>query len=260
MTDSNGLPSNHLLWFLVFFWRWVQNICSSTSICSNELFGCDAVQGGISISLARIHIRTKPNFEMQMCQIGTFGRSHRADLVAALHQLADFCSDRLQMRIHGLDHMTEFVSFRQAVGNQDHFAPSWPRATGIHHAPGSCRVNCIAEIGVSAADAIQIVAQVPRDAERPRVVGECAMLRPHRHVKPGSERQGGDFKRSQPHESRIERRESEGVRGPKAKPDHADDYRQEGEGQKHAHDPHQCLHEGDSMAAGALQRERAALK
>lgn len=260
MTDSNGLPSNHLLWFLVFFWRWVQNICSSTSICSNELFGCDAVQGGISISLARIHIRTKPNFEMQMCQIGTFGRSHRADLVAALHQLADFCSDRLQMRIHGLDHRTEFVSFRQAMGNQDHFAPSWPRATGIHHAPGSCRVNCIAEIGVSAADAVQIVAKVPRDAERPGIVGECAVFRPHGHVKTGGERQGGDFKRSQPHESRIERRESEGGRCPKPQPDHADDYRQEGEGQKHAHNPYQYLHEGDSMAAGALQRERAALK
>lgn len=64
-------------------------------MCSNELFRCDAVQGYISISLARIHIRTKPHFEMQMCQIGTFRSSDRADLIAALHQLADFYPDRL---------------------------------------------------------------------------------------------------------------------------------------------------------------------
>ena len=137
MTDSNGLPSNHLLWFLVFFWRWVQNICSNTPMCSDELFGCDAVQGCISISLARIHIRTKPHFEMQMCQIGTFSRSHRADLVAALHHLADFYPDRLQMRIHGLDHWTEFIFIRQAVCDEDHFAPTRPWNARIHNAPGS---------------------------------------------------------------------------------------------------------------------------
>lgn len=106
-------------------------------MCSNKLFGCDAVQRGISISLARIHIRTKPDFEMQMCQIGTFSRSHRADLVAAQHHLADFYSDRLQMRIHGLDHGTEFITVRQAMGNEDHFAPARPWSARIHHAPGS---------------------------------------------------------------------------------------------------------------------------
>lgn len=137
MTDSNGLPSNHLLWFLVFFWRWVQNICSSTSMCSDELFRRDAVQGCISISLARIHIRTEPHFEMQMCQIGTFSSSHRAYLIAALHHLADFYSDRLQMRIHGLDYRTEFITVRQSMGNDDHFAPTRPWNAGIHHAPGS---------------------------------------------------------------------------------------------------------------------------
>ena len=137
MTDSNGLPSNHLLWFLVFFWRWVQNICSSTSMCSDELFRCDAVQWGVSISLARIHIRTEPHFEMQVCQIGTFCRPHRADLVAALHSLADFYSDRLQMRIHGLDDGAKFVSVWKAMRDEDHFAPARPWNACIYHAPGS---------------------------------------------------------------------------------------------------------------------------
>lgn len=106
-------------------------------MCSDELFGCDAVQGCISISLARIHIRTKPHFEMQMCQIGTFSRSHRADLIAALHQLANFYSNGLQMRIHGLDHRTEFIMVRQAMSNEDHFAPTRPWNARINHAPGS---------------------------------------------------------------------------------------------------------------------------
>lgn len=137
MTDSNGLPSNHLLGFLVFFWRWVQNVCFSTSMCSDELLWCNAVQGIVSISLARIHIRTKPHFEMQMCQIGTFSRSHRADLIATLHQLANFYPDRLQMRIHRLNHRTEFITVRQAMGNEDHFAPARPWNARIHHAPSS---------------------------------------------------------------------------------------------------------------------------
>lgn len=64
-------------------------------MCSDELFGGDAVEGLVSISLARIDISTEPHFEMQVCQIGTFSRPHRSNGVSTLYILTDLRSDRV---------------------------------------------------------------------------------------------------------------------------------------------------------------------
>lgn len=123
-------------------------------MCSDELLGCDTVQRRVSISLARIHIRSEANFEMQVRQIGTFSRAHRADLVAAMHILPDLHSDGVEMGIHGLDHRAEFVSVRQTMRDEDHLAPAGPGDARINHASGSSSVNGSAHIGVAAADAV----------------------------------------------------------------------------------------------------------
>ncbi len=78
---------------LLLFWRWVQNFGVRSTMCSDELLGRDTIQGCVSITLARIHVRTKPHFKMQMCQIGTFGRSDCTDLVTTLHILSCLDSD-----------------------------------------------------------------------------------------------------------------------------------------------------------------------
>lgn len=138
----------------------------------DELLWRDAVEGRVSISLARIHIRTEPHFEMQVCQIGTLCCSYRADFITTLHLLPGPNSDHVQMGIHCLHHRTEFISLRQAMRDEDHFAPARPGTACVHYAPGSCRVNGIAQIGIPAANAVQIVTEMPLDTEWTSIVGE----------------------------------------------------------------------------------------
>ena len=73
----------------------IKSLIRSNLMCSNELFRRDTIQRRVCISLARVYIGTKPYFEVQMCQIGTFCRSHSADLVAALHFLPGLNSNRV---------------------------------------------------------------------------------------------------------------------------------------------------------------------
>ena len=82
----------------------IECLILSTLMNSDELLGCHTVQGRVGVSLAWVHIGTESHLKMQMCQVGAFRRSHRANLVAALHLLPGQDLDRIQMRIHRLHH------------------------------------------------------------------------------------------------------------------------------------------------------------
>lgn len=143
---------------------------------------------------------------MQVGQIRAFRRAHRADLSPSLDHLAVLDEDLIEVRIHRLNHRAILIPIWQAVGHNDHLAPAGTRHAGVNHTTRSGGKNRVSQVGILPADAIEIIAEVPRDAERPRVVGERPVLRTQRHVKPHRHRQKGDLLRSQPLKRRVERR------------------------------------------------------
>lgn len=102
---------------------------------------------------------------MQMCQIGTFSRANGAYPEAAFHLLPAFHFDGCQVGVDGLNDGAEFVSVRQAMSYEDHFAPTWTGTSHIDHPTGSYCVNSISQIRVPAADAVEIVSQMTLDAK-----------------------------------------------------------------------------------------------
>jgi hypothetical protein len=129
-------------------------------MCSNELLRSHTIEGSISISLARIHIRTDSDFEMQMCQIGTPCRSHGAYFFASLNLLPSLDENGLQMRIHRLHHWTELILVWKSMRDEDHFAPARAGTASIDHPAGPCGVDSLSQIGVSTANAVQIITQM----------------------------------------------------------------------------------------------------
>lgn len=167
---------------------------------------------------------------MQMCQIGTFSRTNGSYLAATLHLLTALHFKGFQVGVDRLNDRAELVSIWQAMSYEDHFAPTWTGTSRIDHLTGSCCVNSIAQIGVPPADAVEIVSQMTLDAKGLGVVGQCAMLRPHGHVKACRHGQGGHFERCQAKECRIERLGLMSQSAPETQPDHAKQNRHESQG------------------------------
>lgn len=110
-----------------------------------DLWG-NTVERGISISLARVHIRTSPDLKMEMRQISTVCCAHRAYLLPTEHIPASLHEDRVQVSIHGLHHRAQFVTSRQAMRYNDHLSPPAPRASSIYNPASTCCVDRISQV------------------------------------------------------------------------------------------------------------------
>ncbi len=127
---------------------------------------------------------------MQVREIAAIRGAHFADLLAPLHDGAVWHEHLLHVGIDGfIDAPTRGRGgVRHAMGKDKHVSPAGTGHAGVDHLARAAGIDWIAQIRIPTADAVEIIAQMARGAERLRIVGQRAALAPHGWIE--SHRQG----------------------------------------------------------------------
>ena len=155
----------------------VELICGGTLMLEEEALWGEAIEGAVCVTDAWVDVGAAANFKVEVGGVGSEGGADGADLISALDGLARGDEALIQVRINGLDDFVRAtVRLRDAVGDDDHVPPAFARDAVINDAACTCGIDGIAQIGVHATDAIQVIAQVAGDAEGLRIVRQRSTL------------------------------------------------------------------------------------
>src|SRR6266480_1651672 len=109
------------------------------------------------------------DFQMQMGVVETVGVTHRRNLLSAANGLSAMHQHLLHMAIKRIDVLNR-SSFTKSVAHNDHVAPALMTIARKNYYAVADAVNWIAQVGVAAANAVPIFAQMSLRPETARLV------------------------------------------------------------------------------------------
>lgn len=130
----------------------------------------------VGITDTGVDVGAPADLKMEVGRIGSKGGAYCADLIAALHGLIGGDEAFVQMGVNGLDDLGGAIGLCDAVGDDDHVPPAIARYAAIDDASCTSGIDGIAQVGVHAADTVEVIAKMPGDAEGLGVVGQRAMF------------------------------------------------------------------------------------
>ncbi len=149
---------------------------------ADELCGHQESCGICAVSASDAIPDLMAHLEVQVCPVGAVRVADLAELLTAPQGIARLHEHGVEVRIERLD-QARLLGRADVVLHPHDIAPALAIVEGIGHDPDRRRIDRVALVGISAADAIPILAKMVIDLKTLGVVVFFGIGRPHGEVK-----------------------------------------------------------------------------